>query len=263
MDPADSQRLLSAQNAALSRHEQSIQIAHQNVTSLAQSVESLVRQMSSLSASGDATASASATATAAAGGSYACDPEPFDGDLNRCRGFLLQCRLVFAQRSAQFHSDQAKIYYIIGLLRGRALAWAQASSRSRSDSTTLEDFLRRFEQIFDRPNFAGCAGDRLFTIRQGARSVAEYTVEFEILAEESGFNEPALLVAFRRGLNEPVRDALVAGAHPGDLAGMIDRAIELDNFQRERRRERPSRPALLRSLGRQRFSPPHASPPPR
>lgn len=122
-----------------------------------------------------------------------------------------------------------------------------ASSRSHPDSMSLEDFLRHFERIFDRPNFAGCAGDRLFIIWQGARLVGEYTVEFETLAEESSFNEPALLVAFRRGLNEQVRDALVMGACPRDLGEMIDRPIELDNFQRERRHELPPRPMPPRS----------------
>lgn len=57
--------------------------------------------------------------------SYACDPEPFQGDLDKCRGFLLQCRLIFSQRPNAFPSDEAKINYIIGLLRGTALVWAQ------------------------------------------------------------------------------------------------------------------------------------------
>lgn len=69
-------------------------------------------------------------------------------------------------------------------------------------------------------------------------------MEFETLAEESGCNELALLVAFCQGLNNQVWDALVAGARPRDLAEMIDRAIELDNFQWERRHEGPPRPAI-------------------
>lgn len=95
--------------------------------------------------------------------------------------------------------------------------------------------------MFDRPNVAGCAGGCLFTIRRGPRSVAKYTVEFEIVTEESGFNEPALLVAYRRGLNEQVREAFVSGARAKDLAKMIDRAIELDNFQKELRFRQTSR----------------------
>lgn len=35
--------------------------------------------------------------------------------------------LVFTQRSCRFASDGAEVIYVIGLLRGRALAWAEAS----------------------------------------------------------------------------------------------------------------------------------------
>lgn len=255
MDPADSQRSLTN---TIRQHEESIQIAHQNVAALARSVGALVQQMSHLASSGATAGSGEGGAAAPSGSSHACDPEPFDGDLSKCRGFLLQCRLVFAQRPHLFTSDSGKINYIIGLLRGRALAWAQASSGAHLNSLPLEAFIKRFERVFDRPDYAGCAGDRLFTLRQGARSVAEFVVEFETLAAESGWNEPALLCAFRRGLNDQVRDALVAGARPRDLAEMIDRTIELDNYQRERRRDRLARSVPFRPSARRRLSPPFA-----
>lgn len=117
--------------------------------------------------------------------SYACDPEPFHGDLNHCCGFLLQCRLVISQRSRLFPTDAAKINYIISLLHGKALAWVQASNSDVQLSLlSLKDCVRKFERIFDRPNHAGCASDRLFVLRQGSQSVAEYSVEFYMLAAE-------------------------------------------------------------------------------
>lgn len=63
---------------------------------------------------------------------YACNPELFFGDLNRCCGYLPQCRLVFAQRSRSFASDEAKINYINGLLHVDMLSCVQASSSSVS-----------------------------------------------------------------------------------------------------------------------------------
>lgn len=79
------------------------------------------------------------------------------------------------------------------------------------DSLPLEDFVKRFKRIFDLLNRAGYAGDRLFTLRQGAQSVAEYVVEFETLAAERPWNKPALLCAFRWGLGDQVHNLLVAG----------------------------------------------------
>lgn len=55
--------------------------------------------------------------------------------------------------------------YITGLLQGRALVWAQASSSGMHlSSLPFEDFIKLFEQIFDGPKHAGCASDRLFTL---------------------------------------------------------------------------------------------------
>lgn len=41
---------------------------------------------------------------------------------------------------------------------------AQASVGTRLADPSLDAFIVRFERIFDRPIYAGCAGDRLFTI---------------------------------------------------------------------------------------------------
>lgn len=65
-------------------------------------------------------------------------------------GVLLQCWLIFSHRSSLFTSHKANINYFIILLWGRALVWAQASSDVRLDSLPLKEFIKRFEQIFDR-----------------------------------------------------------------------------------------------------------------
>lgn len=58
--------------------------------------------------------------------------------------------------------------YIIGLLCGDALSWAQAcSSGACLNSLILKQFIQKFEQIFDNPNHAGTASDRLFYLRHG------------------------------------------------------------------------------------------------
>lgn len=112
--------------------------------------------------------------------SYACNPEPFEGDLDKCRGFLLQCRLVFLQRSRLFVSDEAKINYVIGLLRGRVLACAGATSAHTTCThlytLEIDQFVKRLKHIFDQPNHSGCTSDQLFTLQQGNRM--EYTIAF-------------------------------------------------------------------------------------
>lgn len=71
-----------------------------------------------------------------------------------------------------------------------------------------------------------------------------------MLAAKSGWNEPVLQRAFRRRLSDAVRDAVIWGARPRDLDELIDRAVDIDNYQGERRREQASRHAPPRSPSR-------------
>lgn len=238
MDPAEQHPTMATPEVFLSRHKQAIQILLDNMAALSREMRRLANSRTS-----SPSAAATAGASPSRGDSHARDPEPFNGDLDKCRGFLLQCPLIFSQRLRAFLSDEAKINYILGLLRGRALTWAQAScTQNHLNTLPLGEFLRRFRRIYDRPNIAGCASDCLFTLQQGSCSVAEYAVEFGTLAAEAGWDEVALRGAFQRGLTEQVHDALVAGARPVSLRELIDRAIELDNYQRRQERARSSAP---------------------
>ena len=69
------------------------------------------------------------------------------------------------------------------------------------------------------------------------KPLTEYAVEFW-LAEETDWDEVVPQATFRRGLNDPLHDALVGGPCPVGQDELIDRAIELDNYQRERWRDR-------------------------
>lgn len=188
--------------ALLSSLEQALTVLTRNMAALTQVVHDLVTRSTSVTPP-------PAAAAGAARGSYTCDPEPFDRNLTKCRGFLLQCQLVFAQRLLDLPTNETRINYVIRLLRGRMLAWGQAS-RFHLNTLPFEAFYKHLEQIFDRPKYSSCASDRLFTIQQGGRSVVNYDVEFRTLAEAS-WNRPALQGAFRQGLSGSVRDALVGG----------------------------------------------------
>uniref|UniRef100_A0A3P9MNY6 DUF4939 domain-containing protein n=1 Tax=Oryzias latipes TaxID=8090 RepID=A0A3P9MNY6_ORYLA len=57
---------------------------------------------------------------------FRLQPEPFQGDVNSCGGFLLQCQLIFQQALRYYHADHCKITLVVNSLRGKALQWAQA-----------------------------------------------------------------------------------------------------------------------------------------
>lgn len=68
----------------------------------------------------------------------------------------------------------------------------------------------------------GCSDTtaRLYTIKQGLHSVAEYTVDFRVLAAECRWNDEALLSAYRCGLSEEVQDPQSQGWSPWRWLGL-------------------------------------------
>ena len=105
--------------------------------------------------------------------------------LGKCKSFLLQCSLVFGQRPCTYATDEAKISYLVGLLRGNALAWATAVWESQTAQLDyFPSFCAEFRWVFEHP------------VQGMDVSKWEYSVKFRIIAAESGWNNAALQGAF-------------------------------------------------------------------
>uniref|UniRef100_A0A1A8BFW1 CCHC-type domain-containing protein n=2 Tax=Nothobranchius kadleci TaxID=1051664 RepID=A0A1A8BFW1_NOTKA len=149
-------------------------------------------------------------------------PETFDGDRNVCRGFLLQCNLAFQRSPESFATDAAKISYIVGLLRGKALRWAEAKSRSPNFlAGPFTEFLSEFNLTFDKSEPASELAKRLWNLRQGKQSVADFAIEFRTLASASTLDEDSLKGAFSQALNERLQDQLAFCQEPTNLEDLI------------------------------------------
>ena len=144
MDPADPvHRALSRQGTVLGQYDQILKALFDSNQSVSTHVSELSRQVATL-----ASTMQTMPAPALPRDSHVSDPDPFFGDLDKCRGFLLQCGLVFQQRPVSFSSDVAKLNYVIGLLRGRALAWAEAVSAVEDFSRmSYSDFVMRVNSV--------------------------------------------------------------------------------------------------------------------
>ncbi len=133
-------------------------------------------------------------------------PTSFSGEAVICNGFLLQCSLYFELQSHQFTTERSKVAFIISLLTGRALQWAEGLWSSQSPRiSSLEDFVKHFREVFSQPTTEVSIHDELFQLRQADSSIHEYTLRFRTLAAGSGWNEVALLSTYRRGLNLALR----------------------------------------------------------
>ncbi|CAM4706099.1 unnamed protein product [Leuciscus chuanchicus] len=131
-------------------------------------------------------------------------PANYSGD-GECKGFLLQCKLYMEVNAAQFNSEKAKIAFIISLLTGRALNWAQALWDSDAPALqSFDGFLNHFSTVFSQSSNAISVHDQLFRLRQGNSSVSDYALRFRTIAASSGWNEIALMTAYRQGLNSDI-----------------------------------------------------------
>ena len=136
-------------------------------------------------------------------------------------------------------TEDSRVAFILSLLTGDALAWADPLIRAQapimSYSQTLMD---EMAQVFDHDVTGREAAARLTRLKQGNRSVAEFSVTFRALAGETGWADEPLITLFVNAISDPVKDALVTLEPPATLSSLISTAIRIDNRVREREREK-------------------------
>ncbi len=266
MDQTDSdalQQTLSSQETLLRKHDHLLGSLMENSVALAGQVNDFSTQLSvltsqlSLLTSSQPSSSPAAAVSAGAVSPislpanrepHTVDPEPYTGDPLKCKPFLLQCSLVLSQKPFSYSTDESRIQYIVGLLQGRALDWATALWEvSPVFLKSYSLFVDEFKKVFDHSVQNREAASQLLSLRQGSRSVADYSIEFRVLAAGSGWNDAALRGVFFKGLSEQLKDELAVRDETASLDSLISLAVRLDNRLRERRRERSFQPPAPRS----------------
>ncbi|KAL0180404.1 hypothetical protein M9458_025846 [Cirrhinus mrigala] len=138
-------------------------------------------------------------------------PVPYSGWAEECNGFQLQCSLIFTMQPTLYPTDQSKIAFIISLLSGSALQWAETLwLQTRPATQTIQSFIAHFKEVFGQSNSAISAGEQLYHLKQGTMSIHEYSLKFRTLAAASGWNERSLLTTYRLGLEPKLRLQLTA-----------------------------------------------------
>ncbi|XP_041947343.1 uncharacterized protein LOC121708613 [Alosa sapidissima] len=94
------------------------------------------------------------------------NPTPYSGAPEGCKGFLLQCSLALEMQAHRFPTGRSRIAYIISLLSGRALQWAESVWSLDGPATTLWSVSRKC-----LPEGDSSAQAQLNALRQGKRSV--------------------------------------------------------------------------------------------
>ncbi|KAI2661113.1 Transposon Tf2-8 polyprotein [Labeo rohita] len=142
-------------------------------------------------------------------GSPMAMPATFAGEAAECSVFLLQVNLFIKMQPQRFTTEDAKVAFLISLLTGKALLWARAIWNAENPIVhSYKQFTNHFTKVFSTATGELATSDQLFRLQQGTSSANHYTLHFRTLAAASGWNEKALLGAFRQGLNPDLRAAM-------------------------------------------------------
>lgn len=107
------------------------------------------------------------------------NPAPYSGSMEECNGFLLQCSLTLEMQPQRFSTESAKIAYIISLLTGRALQWAETSWQQSGPGTqSVNVFMNYFREGFGKPVGHTTICDQLYNLKQVKLSTTDYALKF-------------------------------------------------------------------------------------
>ncbi|XP_029427066.1 calcium-binding protein 7 [Rhinatrema bivittatum] len=104
----------------------------------------------------------------------------------------------------------------------------------------LQEFVLNFRLPFDDPARQTTATSELLHLRQGTRSMADYTIDFRTLAMEVGWRDDCLRGIFLEGLASRIKDELAGRDLPDDLNDLIDIAGRVDRRLQQREKENRS-----------------------
>ncbi|KAJ8339618.1 hypothetical protein SKAU_G00364040 [Synaphobranchus kaupii] len=169
-------------------------------------------------------------------------PERFGGEPERCKAFLLQCDFVFRQQPLTYPTDERRIGYVMGLLKGKALDWATAVWSGGSFPPSYMVFTEEIRKVFQHASSDQEPSQQLIALRQGLRSAADHSIDFRTIAAATHWNNSALADLFRASLNGALQDELAHQEPIREFDALVRAAIRLDNRYRLRRTERPVPP---------------------
>ena len=172
-------------------------------------------------------------------------PEVFDRTISKSSDFITQLNLYFKGRKVK--NDDDKILLALSYMKGGTVGpWVKdMAERFAAEDLNWKIFITNFKSSFGDPDPAGTAIRKMDLLKQGTHTVDEYVASFNELKKDTGFNDPALVDKFEKGLNQALVDKIYSLPDmPTTLEKWIYWASKLDRQWRQREaRKKMSAPA--------------------
>ncbi|XP_038822213.1 uncharacterized protein LOC120022396 [Salvelinus namaycush] len=151
---------------------------------------------------------------------------------------------ALATQPRTFNREQSKVAFVLTLLSGKAALWGTAVWANQDPCcTSFQTLSEEMRRVFDRAVAGREAARLLADLRQGDRSVSEYSIQFRTLAAECQWNEEAQWDMFLHGLEDRIQKEIYVLDLPRSLNGLVELALRVDaRLSRIGRRACPNRP---------------------
>jgi hypothetical protein len=164
------------------------------------------------------------------------DPEIFDGNRKAYQVFHQQLVAKVSNDKDDFGSDKIACDYAFSRLKGSAatLTLPFLSKMNTAKEWNFNQLLEFFNQMFGDPHQKQRAMDKLWSIKQGKRSVRTYAMEFQenLLHCSSNLDPEMQMMIFKRGLDHRLQIQL-AGVPFQTLDELVIKTIGVaDDFYR-------------------------------
>ncbi len=165
----------------------------------------------------------------------ATQPETYNGEPNLCRAFLVKCSMFFPLQPQTFATEESKVALVLTLLSGKAALWGTAVwENHHACCSSFHALSEEMKRVFDRTVVGREAARRLADLRQGERSVSDFSIEFRTLAAECKWNEEAQWDMFLHGLADRIQREIFARELPTSFDGLIDLSLRVDSQLQQR-----------------------------
>ncbi|PNP61356.1 hypothetical protein FNYG_13915 [Fusarium nygamai] len=178
-------------------------------------------------------------------------PEPFNGDADKLQGFLTSLRSYQMYYPIQFTTEELRVRHGMGFLKDKALRLMEPIIRDYVNNPKeerqamtkyvyekYENFEKELKNAFGIMDEKRTAEMKIRQLKQKG-SAADYLAEYRYQAAKLNWGEEAHMAQVYLGLKSEVKDAMVnVRPKPANLNELAQIAVEIDNQQYERRKEK-------------------------